>query len=385
MGLFTAAAWGARPPRKAGGPRFASKSTSAFVAASCRAIAAITIAFGLMTLVLLALGAPPLAVFAALFDGAFGGYFAITETIVRATPLVFTGLAVAIAFQGAIYNIGADGQLLIGALAAAAIGPHLNVLPIPLALLAILAAGTIAGAAWGAIAGWLKAARNVNEVISTIMLNFIALQSVSWAIHGPIMEASGAYPRTDPIASSSQLPLLMPPTQVNPGVLIAVLLAVVSYVVVYRSSLGFQLRAMGQNRRAGAFFGIPIAPLTVGVMALSGALAGLGGAVQISAITHRLYERFSPGWGFEAIAVALLARLNPLGIVFTALLFGALDNGSQAIQRTRGLSPVMVQVIEAMVIFVLLGLDRFAAVEADSGAPLAVAQPPGAEVSSSDA
>jgi len=384
MGLSTAAAWGARPPRKAGDPEFASKSKLGLVAALRRAIAAITISFGLMTLVLLALGASPLGVFAALFEGAFGGYFAITETIVRATPLVFTGLAVAIAFQGAIYNIGADGQLLIGALAAAAIGPHLNLLPMPLALLAILGAGTIAGAVWGAIAGWLKAARNVNEVISTIMLNFIALQTVSWAIHGPIMEASRAYPRTDPIASSAQLPLLMPPTQVNPGVLIAVLLALASYVVVYRSSLGFQLRAMGQNKRASAFFGIRIAPLTLGAMALSGALAGLGGAVQISAITHRLYERLSPGWGFEAIAVALLARLNPLGIVFTALLFGALDNGSQAIQRTQGVSPVMVQVIESMVIFVLLGLDRFTVVAAYGGVPLAIAQPPIAEVGSCD-
>jgi simple sugar transport system permease protein len=326
-------------------------------------------AFGLTAIVLLALGASPLGVFRALCDGAFGNWYAVSDTIVRATPLIFTGLAVTIAFQGAIYNIGADGQLLIGALAAAAIGPHLKAMPMPLALLLILTLGTSAGAAWGATAGWLKAARNVNEVISTIMLNFIALQAISWAIHGPLMEASRAYPRTDPIAPAAQLPLPFPPTQLNPAIIIAILLALISYVWVYRSSLGFQLRAMGQNRRASAFFGIPIARLTVGAMALSGGLAGLGGAVQISAITHRLYERLSPGWGFEAIAVALLARLNPLGVVFTALLFGALDTGSQAIQRTQGVSPVMVQVVEAMVIFSLLALDRYAATNGADDAP----------------
>jgi simple sugar transport system permease protein len=354
------------------------------MAAAGRTIAAITIAFGLTAIVLLALGASPFGVFRALCDGAFGNWYAVSDTIVRATPLIFTGLAVAIAFQGAIYNIGADGQLLIGALAAAAIGPHLKALPTPLALISILALGTTAGALWGATAGWLKAARNVNEVISTIMLNFIAVQTISWAIHGPIMEASRAYPRTDPIAPAAQLPLPIPPTQLSPAILIAILLAVASYALVYRSSAGFQLRAMGQNRRASAFFGIPIARLTVGAMALSGGLAGLGGAVQISAITHRLYERLSPGWGFEAIAVALLARLNPLGVIFTALLFGALDTGSQAIQRAQGVSPVMVQVIEAMVIFVLLALDRYAAADGADAVPDYVMQAAVAEAAPSD-
>ncbi|HEY2662736.1 MAG TPA: ABC transporter permease [Candidatus Binataceae bacterium] len=383
MGLFSAAAW-RTPPDRPRPRRLAQSAVGAFMAAAGRTIAAITIAFGLTAIVLLALGASPFGVFRALCDGAFGNWYAVSDTIVRATPLIFTGLAVAIAFQGAIYNIGADGQLLIGALAAAAIGPHLKALPTPLALISILALGTTAGALWGATAGWLKAARNVNEVISTIMLNFIAVQTISWAIHGPIMEASRAYPRTDPIAPAAQLPLPIPPTQLNPAILIAILLAVASYALVYRSSAGFQLRAMGQNRRASAFFGIPIARLTVGAMALSGGLAGLGGAVQISAITHRLYERLSPGWGFEAIAVALLARLNPLGVIFTALLFGALDTGSQAIQRAQGVSPVMVQVIEAMVIFVLLALDRYAAADGADAVPDYVMQAAVAEAAPSD-
>jgi simple sugar transport system permease protein len=139
--------------------------------------------------------------------------------------------------------------------------------------------------------------------------------------------------------------------------LLAMLLAVGCYVLLYRTGAGFELRAMGRNRRASAFFGVRISALTVWVMALSGALAGLGGAVQISAISHRLYEKLSPGWGFEAIAVALVARLNPLAIIPAALFFGALDNGSQAMQRAQGVSPVLVQVIQGLVILIILAFD----------------------------
>ncbi len=142
--------------------------------------------------------------------------------------------------------------------------------------------------------------------------------------------------------------------------MLAIVLAIGCYLLLFHTSYGFELRAMGRNRRAAAFFGIPIARLTIGILALSGALAGIGGAVQVCAITHRLYEKFSPGWGFEAIAVALVARLNPLGIIASAIFFGALDNGSQAMQRAQGVSPVLVQVIQGLVIMILLAFDTSA-------------------------
>ena len=189
------------------------------------------------------------------------------------------------------------------------------------------------------------------------MLNFVAVQLLSWAVHGPLMEASRAYPASTPIAQSAQLDLFFAPSRLNSGMLLAVALAIASSALLFRTDIGFQLRAAGINRRASAFFGIPIARLATLVMALSGALAGLGGAVQIAAITHRLYEKISPGWGYEAIAVALLARLNPIGLLCTAMLFGALDNGSQAMQRAEGVSPVLVQVIQGMVILILLAFD----------------------------
>ena len=249
---------------------------------------------------------------------------------------------------------------MIGAIAAGAVGPFLGGWPRPLALTIVLVAGAIGGAWWSAICGWLRARRDTNEVISTIMLNFVAAQILSWTVHGPLMEASHAYPRSMPIAPSTEMYMFMPPTRLNLGMILALVLAVAVYLFLFRSDVGFQLRAMGLNRRAANFFRIPIASLTIWTMALSGALAGIGGAVQISAINHRLYEKISPGWGFEAIAVALVARLNPLGIVVAAIFFGALDNGSQAMQRAEGVSPVLVQVIQAVVILILLAFDTSA-------------------------
>jgi general nucleoside transport system permease protein len=319
-------------------------------------LAALALALAIIALVLLLLGAAPVGVLGALVEGAFGNYFALTDTIVKATPLVFTGLAVALAFSGALWNIGADGQLIAGAIAACAAGESLHGWPRALALLIVLGAGAAGGALWGAIAGWLRARRDVNEVISTIMLNFVAAQLLSWVVHGPLMEPSGAYPTTAPIAPAARLYMLAP-SRLNAGMILALVLAAATFALLFGTATGLQLRAMGRNARAARFFGIPIARLTVSVMALSGALAGLGGAVQVSAITHRLYEKFSPGWGYEAIAVALVARLNPLAIVPTAIFFGALDNGSQAIQRSHGVSPVLVQVIQGLVILILLAFD----------------------------
>jgi len=319
--------------------------------------AALVVAAALIAVVIAALGANPLSVFAALTEGAFGTWYACADTLVKSTPLIFTGLAVSLAFSGALWNIGADGQLTVGAIAAGAIGPWLGDFPHALAVAIILIAGAIGGAVWGGIAGWLRARRDVNEVISTIMLNFVAAQMLSWVVHGPLMEPSRAYPTSSPIASVAVLPFYFAPSRLNLGMLLAVLLAVVCYVVLFNTSAGFELRAMGRNRRAASFFGVRITALTVWVMALTGAMAGLGGAVQVSAISHRLYEKMSPGWGFEAIAVALVARLNPIGIIPAAIFFGALDNGSQAMQRTHGISPELVLVIQALVIMIILAFD----------------------------
>jgi simple sugar transport system permease protein len=325
--------------------------------AAIKPLAALAAAATLIALVLIALGASPVGVFAALWDGAFGAPLAATDTLVKATPLLFCGLAVAIAFEASLWNIGADGQLLMGALAAGALGPALGKWPRPAAIAAMIAAGACGGGFWGGLCGWLRVRRDVSEVISTIMLNVVAAQMLSWAVHGPLIERSRAYPESAPIALTARLHLYFAPSRINLGMALAVGLALATYLLLFHTASGFQLRAMGRNPRASAFFGIPIGRFTIAAMALSGALAGIGGAVQISAITHRLYETLSPGWGYEAIAAALVARLNPLALVATAVLFGALDNGAQAMQRAQGVSPVLVQVIQGMVIMILLAFD----------------------------
>ncbi|MGH7863614.1 MAG: ABC transporter permease [Candidatus Binataceae bacterium] len=334
-------------------------------------LGAVVLSGAIISLVLIALGASPAGVFLALAEGAFGNRLAFTDTIVKATPLIFTGLAVSLAFSAALWNVGADGQLMAGAIVAGGVGPYLGAVPAPMAILVMVAGGAAGGAAWGAIAGWLRARRDVNEVIGTIMLNFVALQLLSFAVHGPLQEPTRSYPASALIAPSAQLYTFLAPSRLHFGIVIALGLAVGCYLLLFRTTLGFELRAMGSNRRAARFFAIPIARLTIVAMALSGALAGLGGAVQVSAVTHRLYERISPGWGFEAIAVALVARLHPLAIVPAALFFGALDNGSQAMQRAEGVSPVLVQVIQGMVILILLAFDTFAWRDARASVPVA--------------
>jgi len=331
------------------------------LADAARPLAALALAAVIISLVLIALGASPLAVAADLWQGAFGNWLAATDTLVKATPLVFTGLAIAIAFQGALWNIGADGQLIIGAMAAGALGASLSAWPHLLAIAAMLIAGAAGGALWGGLAGWLRARRDVNEVISTIMLNFVAAQLLSWAVHGPLMEPSHALPQSVMVAPTAQLDFYFEPSRLNFGMIIALLFAIICQLGLFHTAAGFELRALGRNRRASAFFGIPIRRFTVFAMGLSGALAGLGGAVQVSAITHRLFETMSPGWGYEAIAVALVARLNPLAIVPAPILFGALDNGSQAMQRADAVSPVLVNVIQGMVIMILIAFDATAA------------------------
>jgi simple sugar transport system permease protein len=327
------------------------------VARAVRPLVAIVLAVALVALVLALLGTSPRVAFVTLAAGAFGNWLATVDTLVKATPLVFCGLAVAITFAGSLWNIGADGQLTAGALAAGAVGPALSAWPRPLALVAVCAVGAAGGGVWGGFSGWLRARRDVNEVISTIMLNFVAAQILSWAMHGPLMESSHEFPKSAPIASAAQFTLYFPPSRLNSGMLLAIVLAIAFYLLLFYTIIGFELRAMGRNPRAAIYGGIRVAWLTISTMTLGGAVAGLGGAVQIAAITHRLYESLSPGWGYEAIAVALVARLNPLAIVPAAVLFGALDNGAQAMQRSAGVSPVLVQVIQALVIMILLAAD----------------------------
>ena len=319
---------------------------------------ALAVALAATTLVIVLAGGNPREALAALFNGAFGSAEAWSEVGVRTCPLLLTGLAVAIAFRAGIWNIGAEGQLLVGAVMVAWLGSHLGGWPAWLATPLVLAAAALGGAAWAGIAGVLRTARGVDEVISTIMLNFVALGLIGWLVHGPLMEAAGAYPQTDPVAATARLPRLFAGYRLHAGLLLALLAAAAGWLLLFRTVLGFEMRAAGLNLVATRLAGLRTTGALLRALAISGALAGLAGGVEVSAITFRLYDNFSPGYGFTAIAVALLGRLHPLGVVLAAVLFGALDVGSTAMQRVAGVSSVLVYAVQAIVIFTLLALDQ---------------------------
>lgn len=283
----------------------------------------------------------------------------IADMLVRATPLILAGLAVAVAFQAGILNIGAEGQLLIGAAVSTAVslklGPTLGSGAIPAALLA----GSVAGAMWAAIAAELKSRFHVLEVISTIMLNFIALYLVSFLVRGPLQEPTHIFPQTSSIVSAARLPLILPTTRLHAGFIIAVIAGVLGWWMLRNTAAGFRLRLTGANPSAARIAGmIDIERTTRNAFLTSGALAGLAGAVEVLGVTFALYENISPGYGYTAIAVALLAGLNPIWVVVSGVIFGALETGGNALQRDAGIPATLVSVIEALVILAVLGTER---------------------------
>lgn len=323
-------------------------------------IAVAAIVIGVLVVVIIAGGYDlPLAI-TALWKGSIGGSYAFASaTLVRATPLVLVGLAVALAFRCGILNIGAEGQLLAGASAAIAVGLAGATWPSPLVIPAELAAGVIAGALWAGIAALLKRSFGVLEVISTLMLNFIAQYAVSYLVRGPLQEPTHAYPATASIAWSARLPLLIDGQRVNLGFPIAVVLAIALWWVLRATAIGFRLRAVGAGPAAAASAGrINITRVVFRAFLASGAIAGLGGAVLATGTTYALYEEISPGFGYSAIAVALLARLHPLAVIGTGIFFGALEAGATAMQRDAGVPSVFVAVIEALVILGVLAVER---------------------------
>ncbi len=293
----------------------------------------------------------------ALVGGAVGSPYAIfSATLVRATPLILTGLAVALAFQGGILNIGAEGQLLAGAAVAAAVAlAGGNALGGGALLLALLASAA-GGAAWAAIPAWLRRRFGVLEVISTIMMNFVALYAVGYLVRGPLQEPTKVYPQTSSLPAATHLPILIPGTRLHVGFAIAVMAAAGAWYVVQHLAAGFRLRVVGANPDAAASAGgIDVAAVSMRTFLLSGAIAGLAGGVELTGVTYALYENISPGYGYTAIAVALLAGLHPGLVIASGIFLGALEAGAAAMQREAGVPLVVVSVVEASIILAIVG------------------------------
>lgn len=299
---------------------------------------------------LLLSGVNPLDAYGALIDGAFGSPQAIQRTLEKATPLIFSGLAVAFAFKAGLFNIGAQGQLIIGAIVAAYVGVTVEGLPaiihVPLALLA----GGLAGALYGFIPGALKAYTGAHEVIVTIMLNYVAYNITNYLVNGPWKDPSptNVVARTARILPSAELPII---GNVPIGFIVALIAAVVVWWVLYRTTLGYAIRTVGLNASAAQYAGMRVAQMIILSMMISGLLAGFGGSVESLGIVRRYEPGFNVGLGFDGITVALLGKTSPFGVIPAALLLGAMRAGSNVMQLEAGVAKEIIDIITAFILF----------------------------------
>ncbi|MBE2193370.1 MAG: ABC transporter permease [Anaerolinea sp.] len=314
-------------------------------------------------------GYDPFRAFSGLLQGAFGTDGAITRTLIKMTPLILSGLAVALAFKGGLFNIGAQGQLVVGSLCSAVAGYALIGLPPLLHVIICLLAGIIGGGLWAFVPGLLKARTGAHEVISTIMLNYIAALLLEWAVApgrtdappGPFAfcrlpgQCASNPNVTPPILESAYLPAIYTPGGNAPdylhfGVIIALVVAILIWILLFKTTFGFELRMVGLNPSAARYSGIKVARMTILTMVISGALAGLAGAIQVQGVVHQFQTNQNLTLGFDSIAVALLAGSNPIGIIPSAFLFGAMDAGTTLMQATSRVPGELIQVMQALIL-----------------------------------
>ncbi len=280
-------------------------------------------------------------------------FYPITESLVTATPYIFAGLAVALGFKCGLFNIGAEGQIYVGAATAAFVGYSVEGLPWVIHMPLTFLAGTLAGAVWAGLAGFLKAVRGAHEVINTMMLNYVAFNLVHFLLNGPMKRggATGHIPISRNILESAYFPAVFPePLRFHFGFFVALLVAVGVWWFLWKTTLGFEIRTVGANPRAGRYAGINISRNFILAMALSGALAAMAGAGEVMGLNHNLAEGFSPGYGFDSIALAMLGGGHPLGVVLAALLFGTLRAGATKMQSLAGIPIDIISIVQAFVI-----------------------------------
>src|SRR5512139_4049226 len=299
----------------------------------------------------------PILAYAGLIQGSFGSAKALSETAVWATPYIFGGLAVALAFKGGLFNIGVEGQLALGAVATAFVGYALpdmlgfnipKIIHLPLAILA----GMLMGAFWAAIVGFLKAYTGGHEVINTIMMNYIALNTISYLLNGPMKDTSpnNVSARTPLIAESARLTPIFSGFRVHWGFIIALVVAFLVWWVLYKTTLGFEIRTVGLNPDAAKYAGINVKRLIIITMALSGMLAGMAGAFEVTGLNFRHELAFAIGYGFDSIAIALLGRSHPLGVVLAAILFAAMRNGATRMQFLTQMPVDLISMLQALIL-----------------------------------
>lgn len=302
------------------------------------------------SVLILIAGANPIEAYRSLFGEAFFDYYGFGATLVKFSPILLAGLAVAIPLQAGLFNVGAEGQIYMGALFCAIAALYLPEMYWPLHLLICALAGAAGGAFWAAIAGYLKAYRGINEVIVTLLLNYVGINIVSYAAGGPMMEEGAPYPYSAEIPSSLFLPHIMSPTDAHVGALVGVALAVILALALKYTTFGFAITTVGSNPQAARYAGIYVQRQMVATMALGGALAGLAGAFEILGVKYRLFHMFSPGYGFDGIVVAFMAAANPVLVPVSALFFSGLRSGAQFMQRAVGVDSTVIDAIQGLVV-----------------------------------
>jgi ABC-type uncharacterized transport system permease subunit len=323
---------------------------------------AVLAALAVGAILLLLVGENPFVAYRALFYGAFGSVNGLAQVLTKATPLLIVALGICIAFRGGVINIGGEGQITVGALAAAAVAlawPGISwFLLLPLTLLS----GVLAGALWGGVPGVLKARLGVNEILTTVMMNQIALQTMNFLLRGPMLDpqqiAAGTnIPQSAALPESVWLTRLIPRTLVHSGILIAVVLAVLVYLLLWRTTIGYRIRAVGQNPAAARYAGIPVRFFLALSLILSGSFAGFAGAVEVTGVHHRMLEGLSGGYGFSGIVTALFGKLHPLGAIPASFLFGALLVGADRMQRAIQVPSALIIALQGLVVLFVVASD----------------------------
>ncbi|GLK92038.1 ABC transporter permease [Pseudomonas turukhanskensis] len=310
------------------------------------------------SLLFLLLGLSPGLTLHTLLIAPISDWYGVSELLVKALPILLCALGLAVAYQARIWNIGAEGQLLLGALAGSAVAVNVIDWESRWALVWVLAAGTFAGAAWGGLTAWLRTQFNANEILTSIMLNYIALNLLLYFVHGPLKDPEGYnFPQSAMFGDMARLPLLSDDGRLHSGIYFALLALVVIWVLLQKSFLGFQIKVLGLDRRAAGFVGFREKSLVWFALLVSGALAGLAGVSEVAGPIGQLVPQVSPGYGYAAITVAFLGRLNPLGIVFASLLMALLYIGGESAQLSLNLPQAITQLFQGMMLFFLLACD----------------------------
>ena len=315
-------------------------------------------------LLLMMLGTDPFEAYSALIRGALGNVSGITQTLTKATPLLLVGLGICIAFRGGVINIGGEGQIVVGALGATAFAVGFEGLPGLILLPLTLLSGAAAGLVWGGIPGLLKARLGVNEILTTVMMNQIALRLMNFLLRGPMLDpehvaAGTSIPQSATLPESVWLPRLVPRTLFHSGAILAVLLALAVYFLLWRTTIGYRIRAVGLNPHASRYAGIPVPNYVTLSLALSGMLCGLAGAVEVLGVHHRMLEGLSGGYGFSGIVAALFGKLHPLGAIPASALFGALLVGADKMQRAVQVPSALATALQGLVVLFVVASDLY--------------------------